>query len=97
MEGWKNKILPNGARVLLLHQVLMSLTVHLLSTIHAPLSMLKNITRSLSNFFGGVKDGKPRKHWKPWDKLCLPTFEGGRGFRNLQDVQKSLFMKFAWK
>ncbi|XP_042978817.1 uncharacterized protein LOC122309401 [Carya illinoinensis] len=43
------------------------------------------------------QDGKLRKYWKSWEQLCLLTSEGGMGFRNLQDVQKTLFMKFAWK
>lgn len=51
MEGWKNKLLLNGSRVLLLCQVLMSILIHLLSTVHAPISVVKKINRSQVIFF----------------------------------------------
>ncbi|XP_042939531.1 uncharacterized protein LOC122274569 [Carya illinoinensis] len=97
LEGWKNKLLANGAPVLLLKHVLMSLPIYLLSTVYVPGSVMKSINRCLSNFFWGVHEGKPKKHWKSWDKLCLPAAEGGMGFRKFTDIQKSLFLKFAWK
>ncbi|XP_042973032.1 uncharacterized protein LOC122304830 [Carya illinoinensis] len=97
LEGWKNKLLANGARVLLLKHVLMSLPIYLLSTVYVPGLVMTSINRCLSNFFWGVQDGKPKKHWKSRDKLCLPVAEGGMGFRKFTDIQKSLFMKFAWK
>lgn len=95
--GWKSRLLSNRARLLLLKHMLSGMPIHLLSILQVPKSVIVAISRSLSNFFWGYKDGKRNKHWKDWASMSLPTSEGGIGIRNFQDVQKSLHMKLAWK
>lgn len=97
LEGWQNRLLSNGARLMLLKHVLMSLPIHLMSVIQVPLSVVRVLNRYFSNFFLGMIDGKPKKHWLAWLAVCQPVGEGGVGLRQLQDIQKSLHMKFSWK
>ncbi|CAI9786686.1 unnamed protein product [Fraxinus pennsylvanica] len=63
----------------------------------APASILKLINRIFSDFFWGYADGKPKRKWIAWDKVCMPVKEGRAGLRSLQEVRLSLHMKFAWK
>ncbi|XP_075103669.1 uncharacterized protein LOC142178242 [Nicotiana tabacum] len=45
---------------------------------------------------GGSTMGGTSRHWSSWTNLCLPSDEGGIGFRSLHDVSKALFCKLWW-
>ncbi|XP_035546530.1 uncharacterized protein LOC118348600 [Juglans regia] len=62
-----------------------------------PKSIICSINKSMSNFFWGYKDGRPKKYWRSRDSTCKPVQEGGIGLRNLMVVEKALHMKLAWK
>lgn len=62
-----------------------------------PKSVFANINRILSTFFWGEVDGSPKKKWCAWHKICKPVSEGGLGLRDLEEMQKSLQIKFALK
>lgn len=97
IDGWKARLLSNGARLLLIKIVLSSIPIHILSILRGPKSVIVSLNRCFGNFFWGMKEGKPKKHWRAWDLLCKLVQEGGVGIRSLADVQKALHMKFAWK
>ncbi|KAL2503882.1 Uncharacterized protein Adt_19503 [Abeliophyllum distichum] len=42
------------------------------------------------------RDNALRLHWKRWKDLCIPTVEGGLGFRRLQDLVDTLSLKLWW-
>ena len=74
-----------------------SVPIHLLSVLYAPKAGVASLNRLMSNFFWGFYNGKPKKKWVSWARVCTPILEGGMGLRNFEDVQVLLFMKFAWK
>ncbi|XP_042964656.1 uncharacterized protein LOC122298876 [Carya illinoinensis] len=96
LEGWQNRFLSSGTRLLLLRHVLASIPIHLLSVLHAPKAVMVVLKRLMSNFFWGSWNGKQKRHWVSWSKICSPIREGGLGLRKLEEVQESLFMKLAW-
>ncbi|KAG2696272.1 hypothetical protein I3760_07G050900 [Carya illinoinensis] len=96
LEGWQNRFLSPGTRLLLLKHVLASIPIHLLSVLHAPKAVMVVLKRLMSNFFWGSWNGKQKRHWVSWSKICSPIREGGLGLRKLEEVQESLFMKLAW-
>ncbi|XP_042964794.1 uncharacterized protein LOC122299025 [Carya illinoinensis] len=81
--GWQSWLLSSGARLLLLKHVLGSFSIHVLSILQVPKSILSSISRSFSNLFWGYKDGRSTKHWKSWELMCKPVKEGGIGIQNL--------------
>ncbi|XP_042946129.1 uncharacterized protein LOC122279511 [Carya illinoinensis] len=95
LEGWQNRLLSAGARLLLLHHVVSSILVHLLSVVHAPKKVVSSLNRIMSNFFWGTSNGKQKRKWVAWQKVCMLTKEGGLGLRKFEEVQSSLFMKLA--
>ncbi|KAF5444244.1 hypothetical protein F2P56_036732 [Juglans regia] len=97
IDGWKARLLSNGARLLLIKHVLGSIPIHLLSILQVPKSVIVSLNRCFGNFFWGMKEGKPKKHWRAWDGRCKPVQEGEAGIRNIAETQKELHMKFAWK
>ena len=62
---------------MLLRHVLSSMPLHLLSVLNTPESVFKKIQGMFSSFFWGEHEGKNKKKWKAWKKLCNPTDEGG--------------------
>lgn len=97
IKGWKVKFLPTGARLILLQHALFSMPVHLLAILQVSDNVLCSINRMRSTFFWGVVEGKPKRKWVGWDKLCKSIDEGGVGLRSLNEVKKSLHLKFAWQ
>ncbi|XP_057984101.1 uncharacterized mitochondrial protein AtMg00310-like [Malania oleifera] len=43
-----------------------------------------------------VKDRR-KIYWRSWEEICKPTSEGGLGLRDLNEVQKSLLMKYVFR
>ncbi|XP_022883346.1 uncharacterized protein LOC111400141 [Olea europaea var. sylvestris] len=86
LAGWQSRVLSKEARLLLLKHVLTSIPLHLISCIKAPFSVIKVINRIFSDFFWGYADGKPKRKWVAWDKICMPFKEGGAGLRSLHEV-----------
>ncbi|XP_042964784.1 uncharacterized protein LOC122299013 [Carya illinoinensis] len=95
--GWQANLLSSGAQTLLLKHVLGNMPIYLLSILQVPKSIIRTFNRYCSNFFWGLHEGKPKKHWRAWEGMCCPEKEGGIGLRNLEDIKKSLHMKFSWK
>ncbi|KAG2689159.1 hypothetical protein I3760_09G127200 [Carya illinoinensis] len=96
LEGWQNRFLSSGTHLLLLRHVLASMPIHLLSVLHAPKAVMTALNCIMSNFFWGSWNGKQKRKWVAWEKICSPIREGGLGLRKLKEVQDSLFMKLAW-
>ncbi|KAG2411216.1 hypothetical protein I3760_Q020700 [Carya illinoinensis] len=59
--------------------------------------VLRKINTILSSFLWGENNGKGKRKWCYWDKVCKPVSECGVGVRDLAKVQKSFHMKFAWR
>lgn len=93
LEGWQNRFLSISARLLLLRHIVSSIPVHLLLVLHAPKIVVSSLNRIMSNFLWGASNGKQKRKWVAWQKVCSPTQEWGRKF---EEVQSSLFMKLAW-
>ncbi|XP_022895288.1 uncharacterized protein LOC111409474 [Olea europaea var. sylvestris] len=86
IAGWKLQLLSQGGRLVLLRHVLTCMATHLLSVLNVPKSIFKRLNSILSSFFWGEVNGRTRKKWCCWDKLCKPVVEGGIGVRKFEDV-----------
>lgn len=81
----------------LFRHVLSSMATHLLAVLHVPRIVLMELNRLLSSFFWGESEGKGKRKWVAWAKICRPIHEGGLGIRAFGDIQRALHMKLAWK
>lgn len=66
ITGWKSKLLSQGARLIVIRQILMSLPIRLLSSIHIPKVVLQRINRCLSTFFWDASIGNNKHCWCSW-------------------------------
>ncbi|XP_059284936.1 uncharacterized protein LOC132038264 [Lycium ferocissimum] len=96
LQGWKGKMLSFGGRAILIKHVLQSMPIHMLSAVNPPMGIIRQIHKMFAQFFWSNTIGGRSTHWVAWNKLCVPTPEGGLGFRSLHDVSLALFCKLWW-
>ncbi|XP_055800831.1 uncharacterized protein LOC129870195 [Solanum dulcamara] len=96
LQGWKGKMLSFGGRAILIKHVLQSMPIHILSAINPPIGIIRQIHKMFAQFFWSNTIGSKSRHWVAWNKVCIPTIEGGLGFRSLHDVSLALFCKLWW-
>lgn len=94
---WKNKLLSQGGRLILIKHVLSSIPIHILSAVTPPKSVIQDIERLIANFFWGESEVGKRRHWIAWANLTRPVSEGGIGIRSIFDIQLALKLKLCWK
>lgn len=63
ISGWKGKLLSDGEKLVLLHQVLSSLSLYLLFIVKVSNVVMSQIVRVCVHFFYGDFNGKPKKKW----------------------------------
>lgn len=93
LEGWTNRFLNLGGRIILLKSVLSSLCIFMMSFYKMPKKMEHKFTCVLRKFlWGGVED---RRHisWIKWEVVTLPLSKGGLGVKNLELFNQALLNK----
>ncbi|XP_058746485.1 uncharacterized protein LOC131619403 [Vicia villosa] len=73
------------------------MAIFTLSFYKAPKKVIEELNKLQSNFLWGGSEGNWKTHWVSWKDLCLPVEKGGLGFRNLEDFNKALLLKWNWR
>lgn len=96
LEGWKTKFISFAGKITLIKSALASMTVHTMSCMAVPRSIIQRLEKLLKAFMWSHQ-GQKRTHWLSWDEVCKPYQEGGLGLRTLKDTNYGLQGKLAWK
>ncbi|XP_060185616.1 uncharacterized protein LOC132615077 [Lycium barbarum] len=96
LHSWKGKLLSFGGKVVLIKSVLQAMPLHLLSVLAPPKCVLNEIHKIFARYFWINKEEGRNRHWVAWQNVCLPTQEGGLGFKSLFDISNALFAKLWW-
>ncbi|XP_059284799.1 uncharacterized protein LOC132038092 [Lycium ferocissimum] len=97
VDSWQGKMLSIGGKIVLIKHVLSAMPIHLLSICQPPKNILQQIEKVFANFFWGTHEGKHKYHWASWEKMCLPTSEGGIGVRSMIDITDTFSAKMWWQ
>ncbi|VFQ69646.1 unnamed protein product [Cuscuta campestris] len=97
LNAWYSKVLNPMGRLILIKHVLSSIPLHHMAISELPKSVIHFLHAKMSNFLWGFRGGKPKRHWRSWDKICRPVQEGGLGVRDLNEIQQALSLKLLWK
>lgn len=89
--------LSTAAREVLIKSVAMAVPSFLMHRFKFPAMLCKEFDFPMAKFWRGQKQNENRIHWKSWDYLGLPRFNGGLGFKNLGDFNTALLGKQAWR
>ncbi|KAL9659106.1 hypothetical protein QQ045_021149 [Rhodiola kirilowii] len=93
--GWMKRFLSMGGRVTLVNSVLNAIGIHNMMVLPVPITILNRLSSLMANFVwdGG---GTRRRHWRSWEKLCMPRRCGGLGIRDPKSVMVALHGRLAW-
>ncbi|CAN1126295.1 Uncharacterized mitochondrial protein AtMg00310, partial [Linum perenne] len=57
----------------------------------------KKLAQLLANFWWGQIDETRKLHWLSWKRMCVPKYEGGLGFRDIEAFIQALLGRQAWR
>ena len=93
LQGWKEKLLSQAGREVLLKAVVQAIPTFAMSCFKLPIGLLNDIEMMIRKFWWGQRRDQRRIHWKNWETLYKPKAVGGMGFKDLEKFNKAMLAK----
>ena len=91
MQGWKEKLLSQAGKEVIIKAVVQSIPTYLISVFKLLVGLRKDIEAMIQKFWWGQGETKKKKiHWVKWSALCLSKSVGEMGFRDIQNFNNAL-------
>lgn len=97
LQGWKSKCLSMAGRVTMIKAVTSAIPTHIMQTTALPKGICDKMDRCQRQFLWGSSTEKRRIHKVGWTKICKPKNQGGLGIRKMNEFNKALLSKLAWR
>lgn len=96
MDGWKEKLLNQAGKKVIIKLVIQAITSCVMSIVCFPKAFFKDLCSMVSRFWW-KSDGKVRGiHWKNWKTLTTNKTQRGIGFKYFEELNCSSLAKQAW-
>lgn len=83
LQGWRNKALSKGGKMVLLKTAAQPIPNFWMSLFLIPNEVCTSIQRHMNTFWWGNGGGSKGIRWLAWDSLCERKQSGGLWFRDL--------------
>lgn len=93
LQRWKEKLLARPGKEVLIKAVAQAIPTFMLSNFRLLDGILDEINFMFARFWRGADNTRRKMHWVSWEKLFLPKFMGGMGFRDLGIFNQALLAK----
>ena len=92
MQGWKEKLLSQAGKEVIIKAVVQSIPTYLISVFKLLVGLRKDIEAMIQKFWWGQGETKKKKkiHWVKWSALCLSKSVGEMGFTDIQNFNNAL-------
>ena len=97
LKGWKDKLLSQAGREILIKVVIQAILTFTMSCFELPKGLINEIETLIRKFWWGYRGEQRKIHWISWEELCYPKNEGGMGFKELSMFNDSLLAKQIWR
>lgn len=95
LQTWKGKLLSVGGRTVLIANVLQSMSMHLLSAVNPPKSVINKLHKIFAQFFWSSSIGYNNRHCALWNALCMQLKKGELVSDHYMMCQRLCFLNYG--
>ncbi|XP_021844939.1 uncharacterized protein [Spinacia oleracea] len=95
--SWQLSKLSQAGKLILINGILVAMASHVLSIYMMPKYVLKRINSLLLRFFWSSSMSSRPIYWRKADVIQQHKADGGLGVRNIENLNKALLFKQAWR